>query len=211
MSNRSNYNHLASHKPGCRCNACKGKTQALLGADRGDDRSATSAVVLEKPTPPKSTKDARGDSLDADGFGVIHFTDMHSNRARVLQWIELRSQGLTNAEIAPIIGITHGSLRMILLRASREGWLKYNDPRERFQNEIVPKVVDNIQHFIDAKDRTMTIEAAKGAGIFQSHQAIKVEGDAPQTVLALKIETVEGGETKVLTGHVVGKAREIEE
>ena len=211
MPGKSSRNHLASHKPGCRCNACKGKTQALLRTDRGDDPSATSALVLKEPSPPKSTKHARGDSLDADGFGVIHFTDMHSNRARVLQWIELRSQGLTNAEIAPIIGITHGALRTTLLRASREGWLKYNDPRERFHNEIVPKVVDNIEHFINAKDRTMTIEAAKGAGIFQSHQAIKVEGDAPQTVLALKIETVEGGETKVLTGHVVGKAREIEE
>jgi len=170
-----------------------------------------SPALLQESSPPKTTKQAKGDSLDADGFDVIHFTDMHSNRARVLRWIELRSQGLTNAEIAPIIGITAAALRTTILRAAREGWLKYNDPRERFHNQIVPKVVDNIDYFIDKKDRTMTIEAAKGAGLFQSYQAIKVEGDTPQTVLALKIEPLEVSEQKVLTGTVVGKARELEE
>ena len=98
----------------------------------------------------------------------------------------------------------------MVYKASKEGWLKFTDPTERFQNQIVPKVVDNIEHWIDKKDKTMTIEAAKGSGIFKNYQAIRVEGQAPTTVLALKIEPVAAGQTKVTSGHVVGVPKMIE-
>ena len=176
-----------------------------------------SPALLQEPSTEKTLEtttgtgplNADGDILYADSAGRER--DEFSHRARVVQWIALRAKGLTNKEIATALGIAPRSLNNAIYRANKAGWLKYNNPTERFENEIIPKVVDNIDHWINLKDKTMTIEAAKGAGIFKSHQAVKVEGDAPQTVLALKIETMEGGEAKILTGHVVGRAREIEE
>jgi transposase len=154
--------------------------------------------------------DATNEVYDAD-FPVLYaLPSPNSARARILQYITLRAEGLAGKEIAERIGIKYTTLRTMVYRASQEGWLKFTDPTERFQNQIVPKVVDNIEHFIDKKDRTMTIEAAKGAGIFKNYQAIKVEGQAPMTVLALKIEPAPGGSSKVLTGHVVGVPKAIE-
>ena len=57
----------------------------------------------------------------------------------------------------------------------------------------------------------MTIEAARGTGLFQSYQAAKAESEPVQTMLALKIEHADGGETKVITGHIVGRPRSVEE
>ncbi len=56
----------------------------------------------------------------------------------------------------------------------------------------------------------MTIEAAKGSGIFKSHQAIKVENENPTAILALKIETTPPpgvSEVPIITGAVVGRPR----
>jgi transposase len=154
--------------------------------------------------------DAPNEVYDAD-FPVLYaLPSPNSARARILQYITLRAEGLAGKEIAERIGIKYATLRTMVYRASQEGWLKFTDPTERFQNQIVPKVVDNIEHWIDKKDKTMTIEAAKGAGIFKNYQAIKVEGQAPMTVLALKIEPAPGGNAKVLTGHVVGVPKAIE-
>lgn len=172
---------------------------------------ATPAILKESAPKAGSKASQRKGPLDVDALDVIYVDDDRSPRAHILNWIAYRAQGMKNVEIAPLLGLTPHSLNVLIWKANKEGWLKYNDPLERFNNQIVPKVVDNIDHFIDAKDRAMTIAAAQGAGIFRAHQVVKSEGDTPQTILALKIETVDGGETKVLTGHVVGKAREIEE
>lgn len=126
--------------------------------------------------------------------------------------IAFRAQGLNNIAIAEKLGISARTLNTLIWQASKEGWLKFTDPMERFQNEIIPKVVDNIDYFIDKKDKTMTIEAAKGGGVFKNYQAIRVEGTAPQSVLAIKIETATPLKAKEISvGHIVGKAKEITE
>ena len=131
-------------------------------------------------------------------------------RERVLEYIKLRSEHKTATmkEIAGMMDLTSNGLYVALRKGIQGGWLKYSDPAERFEMEIVPKVVDNIDHYINLKDKQMTIEAAKGAGIFKTHQAVKVENDTPQAVLALKIETVPGTDIKIAAGSIVGKARE---
>ena len=102
---------------------------------------------------------------DAD-FPVLYaLPKPDSARSRILQYITLRAEGLKGQEIADRIGIKYATLRTMVYKASKEGWLKFTDPTERFQNQIVPKVVDNIEHWIDKKDKTMTIEAAKAHGL----------------------------------------------
>ena len=107
--------------------------------------------------------------------------------------------------------MTYKTIRGHLSKAASEGWLKFQNPFDRFEHEIVPKVVDNIAYFIKKKDRTMTIEAAKGAGVFKTYGSLKTESDSPNTVLALKIETVgpSGINPPTIQGHVIGKPRQL--
>lgn len=135
----------------------------------------------------------------------------HSFRARLAQIAAFKAMGLNLVEVAERLDLSHSTVRNIVHKGNKLGLIQYDDPFERFENQIIPKVVDNIEYWIDQKDKKMTIEAAKGAGVFKAHQAIKVEGQAPQTVLALKIEMPEasGHEAKTIVGHVVGKPRRI--
>lgn len=160
---------------------------------------------------PETPKAQPEDIFHADGHPLTLAALNHSFKARIAQIVLLRGKGLRNKEIAEKLGLTPHSVRTLIWRAGKEGWLKFDDPLERFHNEIVPKVVDNIDYWIDKKDKRMTIEAAKGAGIFQTHQVVKNEGEAPQTILALKIETAPSDAPKVVTGHVVGSPRRLKE
>lgn len=128
-------------------------------------------------------------------------------KERVAQYVMLRAQGLRHPEIAQKMGIQISTLHSILHDASKNGLIVWENPSEKLEYALAPKIVDNIEEFLgpaadDAKRLKMTIEAAKGIGLFKSHQAVKVEGDAPKTVLALNIEF--GGEVVGRRGNVVG-------
>jgi len=80
---------------------------------------------------------------------------------------------------------------------------------DQVEHLLIPKVINNLNHFLDAKDRTVTIETAKGT-LFKVFQESKGISEASQTVLALKIEQPEGMQTQV-AGKIVGKPRIVEE
>ncbi len=117
---------------------------------------------------------------------------------------------ITQTEIARRLGISRFSLANHIDRAVKEGWLKFDQPLERLEHELMPKVVDNLNYFLDKKDKTVTLETAKGT-LYKDYQASKGINDSPTTVLALKIETVEPENVKIIEGHIVGTARELEE
>lgn len=158
--------------------------------------------------------DVNADPIDADNIEIFNdnpiIAYVRGPRAHVANWAMMRSQGLCTREIAEKIGITHTYLKSLLWRATKEGWLKFTDPEARLEHEIKPIIIDNIKHFLLAKDRTMTIESAKGVGFFKSHQAVKVEGNAPQTILALKIEALPSP-AQIVEGNIVGQPRELKE
>lgn len=111
-----------------------------------------------------------------------------SIRQKAAEIVALKVAGKTRAEIAVIVGLQADTIKRYLYLAAKNGWLKFDDPTERLEYELLPKIVDNIAYHLNKKDKTMTIEAAKGTGLFKSHQAIKTETEAPQTVLTLNIE-----------------------
>ncbi len=136
----------------------------------------------------------------------------NSRRDRIGQWIALKTEDphLTNQEIAEKMGITRGSLNSMIWAARKDGLLKFEDPLQKIEYQIIPKVVDNLMEFLDAKDKTVTLETAKGT-IFKQYQQTKGVSDNPTNVLALKIEMPDAAQgMKVVTGQIVGQPRAAE-
>lgn len=202
MPNTSNHpNTLIYHKPTCQCPPCKRKKEAEPRGT-GIEQQRKEAEARLPPI------DSNPDVIHADGFPPVLAAD-RSFRTRVLQIMALRQKGLSNQQIADRLGLQLSYIKTLVWRAGKEGWLKFEDPAERFENELMPKVVDNIAYWLDQKDKKMTIEAAKGGGLFKTHQSLKVEGQAPSQVLAIKIEMPPTGNmaSTPTAGKVVGKPR----
>lgn len=198
-----------THKPNCQCRPCASHRRAkeAVPVSTGDggapgpvEVSVESLVPLVKRRHPKRNRPSK------------YNTGSKSPRARIATWLAIRAvePHLTNGEIAERMGLSIGYLREIIYKSRKEGWLKFSDPMDQIEYDIVPKVVDNLNYFLDKKDRSVTIETAKGT-IFKQYQESKGISDAPRTVLALKIEAPEpGAEPVVVAGRIVGKPREIE-
>ena len=133
-------------------------------------------------------------------------------RGHIAQYLYFRAvePDITTKEVAARLGIATRTLNKHLLHARREGWLQFEDPLERIEFEIVPKVIDNLSHFLDQQDKQVTIETAKGT-IFKQYQESKGLIESAVTVLALKIDQPMDGEPKVVAGTVVGRGRVIDD
>ena len=188
----------ALHKnPNCPCRPCvarRREKEALAltdGAGRRNLDASDSSKTLNTALPP-----------------TLYHKESKSLRARVAEWVEIKYKNpdLNNTEIAEQMGISRQHLQYVIGKASKEGWLKIADPLERIEHEIIPKVMDNLSRYLDERDKQVTIETAKNT-IFKTYQASMGVGQAPQTVLALKIETAPVDQVKVVTGAIVGVAR----
>lgn len=194
---------LQHHKPGCLCPPCKrAKETESGGAGKRTSKAKTKARA-------KAIQNPANVVVPPDQPPV--FMEDNSFKARLAQIAAFKAMGLNLSEIADKLDLSYSTVKNIISKGNKLNLIQYDDPFERFENMLIPKVVDNIEYWLNEKDKKMTIEAAKGAGIFKAHQAIKVEGQAPQTVLALKIEMPEasGLESKAIVGHVVGRPRRI--
>jgi len=128
-------------------------------------------------------------------------------------WLAMKSlePGVTDREIAGRLGISSGYMKQLLYHARRDGWLHFEDPLHKIEYDIIPKVVDNLSYFLGKKDKTVTVETAKGV-LFPQYKELKGISDAPQTILALKIEAADPtAEVRVITGQIVGQPRQLEE
>lgn len=187
-----------SHKnPECPCGPCRSrrrKAQALALA-AGEGWNAVSPEAA--------------DALNADlPFRV---EESETPRAYVARWLQLKAldSDITLAEAARQIRIGRKLLNSSIQKAVEEGWLKFEDPLAKIEYQIIPKVVRNLNRFLDEGDKTVTIETAKGT-LFKQYQESKGITDTHNTILALKFEIPEdGGDVKIIQGHIVGKPKEI--
>lgn len=149
-------------------------------------------------------------SADGEAPSIAKRPANYNARQRVATWISMRvaEPGITNIEIARRMGILPATLNNYIYVARKAGWLEFSDPLLRLEHEIIPKTIDNLNSFLDAKDKQVTIEVAKGT-IFKMFQESKGISEAPKTILALKIEMPPAAEgmVKVATGMVVGTPR----
>jgi len=196
-----------SHKPDCQCYPCKArhrKEEALVVA-AGD--GGTALVAYPAPTT-EAVQSA--EPLEADELITPGRLETLDKRAVVAEWIKLRAldPDITNAEIIRRLGIAKSYFYRILNQASKEGWLRFDDPIARLEHQLVPKTLDNLNYFLDAKDRTVTIEMAKGT-VFKAYQESKGLNQGSQTILALKIElpATNSEPMKIIEGQIVGQPK----
>jgi hypothetical protein len=151
---------------------------------------------------------------DLDISDVLYVDEAPTSlRNRIVEWLKLRAEdpNITQTDAARKMGIAPKTLSAHISHATQQGWLKHIDPLARIEHEVVPKVLDNLNYYLDQRDKAVTLETAKGT-VFKTFQESKGISDAPKTVLALKIELPDHpSEQPVMTGTVVGRPRQIED
>lgn len=141
---------------------------------------------------------------------VHHVLETGTPRAYVARWLQLRmvDPDITVLNAAKQLKIGRKVLEASIQTAVSEGWLKFDDPLSKVEFEIMPKVVRNLNHFLDDFDKTVTIEAAKGT-LFPAFKESRGISEAPNTILALKIEAPPDGPVTI-QGQILGNPRPID-
>lgn len=92
--------------------------------------------------------------------------------------IALRAQGVKAKEISETLGYSEDTLRQYVSRANKKGWINissFQDVDDQLEYVLKHKVVKNINEFLNREDKDVTLEAAKGLGLFKTHQVVKGE------------------------------------
>lgn len=170
-----------------------------------------SAVVLGKDAP---TEEQETD-IEEEALAVVAQSDEQiimsdrSFRARISEIALLRAQGMNNRQIAEKLGLKRDTIKSYVNRARGIGLLRYDNPEARLQYELAPLIVDNVRDLLLSDNENIklkaTVEAAKGIGLYKSHQAVKVEGATQQMALAIRFEMPDGGPNQTtIEGVIVG-------
>jgi len=115
----------------------------------------------------------------------------------VLATIALRAQGMKTAEIAEQLGYKEQTLFSYMKHAAKLKWIDldaFDDPEDGLEYVLKHKIVKNISAVLDEKDvdsKTgaetsrlsnraieVTLESAKGTGLFKQHQVVKSDAQA---------------------------------
>lgn len=113
--------------------------------------------------------------------------------------VALRAQGQKYSDIALALNYSESTIQTYVKRAVRKGWINrtnFDDPDDQLDQVIKEKVVNNIDAALGERNedgqltagaRQMTIETAKGIGMFKQHQVVK--GDMNANVgVALRVQ-----------------------
>lgn len=136
-------------------------------------------------------------------------------RGRIAAWLMLRAvePNITIKDAAEKLGVSRRTLHSDIVKAVEHGWLKFDESMDQIRYQVIPKVIRNLNHFLDEGDRQVTIEAAKGTVFKQFAEAEGLQDNRQTTILALKLELPEtpaGEQPLTLTGKIVGQPREID-
>lgn len=119
----------------------------------------------------------------------------------VLSVIALRAQGVSAKEISDILGHSQDVLRQYLSRAYKAGWINissFTEVDDQIEFVLRNRIIENVSTVLNERTadgkltsgaREMTVEAAKGFGLFKTHAVQKTEGQTNVGVaLQVKVE-----------------------
>lgn len=170
--------------------------------------TAQSVVPALPPSLPTAPASAPSPLLSISPLGIssvprwkrAHDSKMRKKVARILV---LKMAGHKTSAIAKRLATTPETIRHYLYIAGKNGWLSPDglelvDPAETLVYESAHKVVRNINSALDGKalggqQFEMTVETAKGIGLFKQHSASKVEGAITMPALEVKFVLPQGG------------------
>lgn len=90
-------------------------------------------------------------------------------RTTALQIIAMRIAGMDDDEIAKLLKISVKSISPYVYRASKNGWLEFDNPKEQLQYAVVPKAVRNLNAALDKQNERLASGLTVG-----DHVALKV-------------------------------------
>lgn len=131
-------------------------------------------------------------------------------RNTVFAAVALKAEGWKNEEVAEKLGITKNTLKTYMYRAHCNGWLNiaaFEDPDDKLEIVLKSKTIRNIDEFLENRDKEVTLETAKGIGLFKSHQSIKNDAVAPIGIaLSVNVEMPPSGTAPVARIGSIGGA-----
>lgn len=117
----------------------------------------------------------------------------------VLAVVAMRAQGVKAKEISDQLGYSEDTLRQYVSRAYKKGWItiqSFTDVDDKLEYVLKHKIVENVHAALGERTedgdltsgaREMTLEAAKGLGMFKTHQVVK--GDVSANIgVALRVQ-----------------------
>lgn len=194
-----------THRPDCRCRPCKARRreeEALIrtGGEGRSDVASNAGGRLP---------------LIADEDILVTtpiYKGKDKTRTRLAAWVAMRGvePTITVSEAAKRLSVNYRTLQKDIITATREGWLRFEDPLDRIDFQLIPKTLDNLNKLLDDEDKHTTIEVAKNT-VFRSYQEAKGIGEQQTTVLALKIEHPKDDDRMIITGEILGQPRALTE
>lgn len=138
--------------------------------------------------------------------------------------LALKVSGKSRREIAEELEISENTVKTYLWRAKKRGYLQadsFDDPNDVIETLIRPRVVENIDALLNWKNpktglpsMDMTIETAKGIGVFQQHTIAKGQTGPAMNANVLKVQIVMppnmSGQTEARTGAMGGRPAVLE-
>lgn len=121
----------------------------------------------------------------------------------------MKISGMSAEDISQETGYTVKTIKAYLCRAAMEGLFKPVDPADTLEYRLSHKIVANIEKALDGDDmkatqQEMTIQGAKGLGLFKTYDSSKTEQQTQMTALTVRIESPEGGSAEVRVGTIGG-------
>lgn len=164
------------------------------------DASSSSGTGLDRPIATGASPqpiDPNKKRRKKDGRSLVPIGDTKLYKY-AMACVALRAQGWDWKSIAEELQLSEHTVKTYMHRARSQGWLNLGalvQPQDKLDYVIAAKTIENIHQGLGERTdegnltagaREMTLEAAKGIGLFKAHQVVK--GDVgPQVGVALSV------------------------
>lgn len=141
----------------------------------------------------------------------LRLADDSPIRVTALKIYAMEQLGVAREEIAKTLNLSPKTIPGYLYKAGANGWLTFTDPKDTLEYQILHKAVRNLDELLDVPDLEVKTEVTLKAldGMLwrkqdQGHQ------NTQQSIVAVKVEVVNGGVTEVREGTVMGAGKYLE-